>query len=124
KVDSNGRPIVSRPELQLECVQGCQRLSYCRADQRFGGSLFPGPPPQEAWDAILYYYCSKCRNPVKSFAIRILGQDTTLRAVAFVDAAKLGEWPPFSFRTPSKVTSLIGPDRELFLKGRKAESEG
>jgi hypothetical protein len=38
--------------------------------------------------------------------------------------SKIGEWPSFSFLTPSRVNSLIGPDRELFFKGRRAESEG
>lgn len=37
---------------------------------------------------------------------------------------RVTEWPDFSFRTPAKVTSVIGPDRDLFLKGRKAESVG
>jgi hypothetical protein len=41
-----------------------------------------------------------------------------------VDAVKLGEWPAFSPRTPSRVMSIVGQDRELFLKGRRAELEG
>ncbi|HEY7327882.1 MAG TPA: hypothetical protein VH592_09595 [Gemmataceae bacterium] len=88
------------------------------------GSLFPGPPPLQAWDAILYYQCRRCQNPIKSFAIRILGHPNTLLSVPFVDVSKLGEWPPFSFNTPPRVNSLIGPDRELFFKGRRAECEG
>ncbi len=37
---------------------------------------------------------------------------------------KLGEIPPFGPPTPSRVISLIGPDREIFLKGRRAEIDG
>src|SRR5262249_53009304 len=37
---------------------------------------------------------------------------------------KMGEWPRFSLRTPSKLMSIIGPDRELFIKGRRAEIDG
>jgi hypothetical protein len=40
------------------------------------------------------------------------------------DVAKLGEWPTFSPPVPTRVNSLIGPDRELFFKGMKAEREG
>jgi hypothetical protein len=37
---------------------------------------------------------------------------------------KLGELPLFGPPTPSRVISLIGPDRKIFLKGRRAEIQG
>ena len=37
---------------------------------------------------------------------------------------KLGEVPPFGPPIPARVISLVGPDRELFLKGRRAELRG
>jgi len=37
---------------------------------------------------------------------------------------KLGESPEFGPPTPSRVIKLIGPDRELFLKGRRSENQG
>jgi hypothetical protein len=37
---------------------------------------------------------------------------------------KFGEWPPFGPSTPARFVSLIGPDRDLFLKGRRSESQG
>ncbi len=37
---------------------------------------------------------------------------------------KLGEHPTFGPILPSKLIALIGPDRELFLKGRRCESQG
>jgi hypothetical protein len=37
---------------------------------------------------------------------------------------KIGELPAFGPPTPSRVISMIGPDRELFLKGRRAENQG
>jgi hypothetical protein len=61
---------------------------------------------------------------VKSYAIRVQGDESTLRSLPTADMAKLTEWPAFSFLTPSRVNSLIGPDRELFFKGRKAEADG
>jgi hypothetical protein len=37
---------------------------------------------------------------------------------------KFGEWPPFGPPTPARVIKLIGPDRELFLSGRRSEIQG
>jgi len=39
-------------------------------------------------------------------------------------AIKFGEIPAFGPPVPSKVISLIGPDRELFLRGRRSENQG
>jgi hypothetical protein len=36
---------------------------------------------------------------------------------------KMGELPPFGPYTPPKLISLIGPDRDMFLKGRRAEAQ-
>jgi hypothetical protein len=121
---SSGRPNVAVPELQIYCDGPCQAVSYCAGKARAGGQLFPSPGPLQARDYILFYSCCKCQTPVKSYAVRVLGEESWLLQMMTADVAKLGEWPPFSFRTPSKVTSLVGPDRELFFKGRRAESEG
>jgi hypothetical protein len=37
---------------------------------------------------------------------------------------KFGEDPPFGPPTPARVITLIGPDREYYLKGRRAENQG
>jgi len=37
---------------------------------------------------------------------------------------KYGEFPPFGPPTPARLIKLIGPDRELFLKGRRCENQG
>jgi hypothetical protein len=39
-------------------------------------------------------------------------------------AFKFGEFPAFGPPTPSRVISLIGPQKDLFLKGRRAENQG
>jgi hypothetical protein len=43
---------------------------------------------------------------------------------AYAEILKLGEDPPFGPRVPPRVISLIGPDREAFLKGRRSENQG
>ncbi len=37
---------------------------------------------------------------------------------------KFGELPLYGPPTPSKLIKLIGPDREIFLKGRRCENQG
>jgi hypothetical protein len=37
---------------------------------------------------------------------------------------KLGELPVYGPPTPSRLISLIGPDRDIFLKGRRCENQG
>jgi hypothetical protein len=122
---TDGRPKIVAPELQLHCDGKCQGVSYCAGHVRATGLLFPSrTPPDEVRDGILFYSCQKCLTPVKSYAIRLLSNESILCSLRFHEVAKLGEWPPFSFLTPPRVNSLVGPDRELFFKGRKAESEG
>lgn len=39
-------------------------------------------------------------------------------------AIKLGEFPSFGPPIPLRVITLIGPDREMFIRGRRAEDQG
>lgn len=124
EASTNNRPKFSTPELQLYCdTGGCEGPSWCKGVARTVGLLFPAPQHSEVWDGLLVYTCKRCNRELKTYAVRFLG------SLCFPDEhlsefAKMGEWPPFSFRTPSKVISLVGPDKELFLRGRKAEAGG
>jgi len=72
------------------------------------------------WAAeILQYRCRHCKIKWKGFAIRFAPVSANQAR-----AVKIGEYPPFGPPTPSRVISLIGPDRDLFLKGRHAENRG
>lgn len=37
---------------------------------------------------------------------------------------KFGENPPFGPPTPTRVISLVGPEKDYYLKGRRAENQG
>lgn len=112
---------VSVPDLQLQCEGSCQYLSYCRGVQKSTGKFFAGigdeshGRPPTPCDTALWYSCEKCGKPVKSYIVRFWSMN---------DVQKIAEWPTFAPRTPSKVMSLVGPDRDLFLKGRRAEIDG
>jgi hypothetical protein len=135
---ARGFPSISLPELLLYCDGECKVNSYCRGEVRASGKLFGGidrvvlarvavavePTQNIPWDAILGYCCEKCGRLIKTYSVRFLSIAPSPEARFPVDVQKISEWPAFSPRTPSKLTTLIGPDRDLFLKGRQAESDG
>ncbi len=106
---------ISTPHIQL----------YCDSDQCSGIRTFDDEKGYDAPQAgqgdfvFLYYTCRNCRKNVKVYALYVRGTKT-----ASGTAQKLGEFPPFGPHTPSRLITLIGKDRELFLQGRRAESRG
>jgi hypothetical protein len=69
-------------------------------------------------NASVTYVCKHCDTTTKTFALAVTVNDR------IATVAKIGELPPFGPHTPPRVISLIGPDRETFLKGRRSESQG
>jgi len=126
-VEPNG-PKLYVPELELHCHRNCNGPSFASGVVRAAGTFF-GFDQQftgndRRYDFIICYTCRKCQQEVKSYAVRIVpyGQDEFF--LPYVTMIKMGEWPAFSPPTPSRLISMIGPDRELFLKGRQAELQG
>lgn len=116
KSSTGGGPYVSEPDIQLHCESekcGGVRTFYCTS-----GNVFL----EQDKDNYVYlrYVCRNCRYiaTVRIFALFVRGNGKT----GLVQ--KLGENPPFGPPTPSRVIKLVGPDRELFLKGRRAELHG
>jgi hypothetical protein len=70
-------------------------------------------------NVFLFYRCRNCQDATKTFAVALLWTGG-----ATGKALKLGEDPPFGPHTPARVISLIGPDKELYLQGRRSESRG
>jgi len=66
------------------------------------------------------YACRNCNKSFKTFALWVSHDETGLAG----SAMKYGEWPLFGPPTPSRLVSLVGPDRDAFLKGRRAENQG
>ena len=137
--ESHQRAVIVRlPEIQLHCDGQCQRIAYCKGTTSVQGKLFGGLDQTESlpnsgslpvtrnlpYDAVLSYACEQCGRVVKSYAVRFWSLASSLQEITLVDVQKIAEWPPFLPRTPGKVISLVGPDRDLFLKGRRAEIEG
>jgi hypothetical protein len=68
----------------------------------------------------LHFRCRNCRKQQKIYAVAVKQKAGDAVGIA----VKFGESPTFGPHTPPRVISLIGPDRELFLKGRRAENRG
>ncbi len=111
---SSGHTILQTPELQLHCdseICNGVRVFQCH-EERYVST---------GWEfEFMTYLCKNCGKTQRTFALAVLpdGTKNTGRVI------KLGEVPPFGPPTPSRVMKLVGEDRELFLKGRRAELRG
>jgi hypothetical protein len=106
----------SIPDIRLHCASdNCGGIRTFHSSNRIYVSF-------EAWvNGFLTYICRNCEETQKLFAVSVnqSGKDGTTAW-----ALKLGENPPFGPPTPARVVTLIGPDRDVFLRGRRAENHG
>lgn len=108
---------LATPDIQLHCgSEACNRTLFFR---RVGSQ----PPELEAgkWQYLyVNYRCSNCQESNKTFSLAVELEEGSCNGRAY----KFGELPEYGPPTPSRLIKLIGPDRELFLKGRRCENQG
>jgi len=106
-----------KPELTLLCEhddrQGMRFFEYSGST----GALYNVNKRNELF---LEYQCKNCEVTKKSFSLLTFklyqgGQGLVV---------KLGEWPPFGPKTPTRLLRLLGSDKDIFLRGRRAECHG
>jgi hypothetical protein len=73
------------------------------------------------YDVFVEYWCRNCQYKKKTFALRVTRPDTSSLGGT---AIKFGEIPAFGPPVPTRLVSLVGPDRDAFLRGRRAENQG
>ncbi len=110
---------INAPELRLHCLHElCNGVRFFRCIDL--------PVDRKSLDhrtinLYVKYQCSNCKETLKVYAlaakIDIIGK---LHGVCY----KLGEFPPYGPPVPSRLIKLIGPDRDIFLKGRRCENQG
>lgn len=106
---------VKKPDLQLYCdADLCEGIRFFEAERN---EECPGLGSVQFF---LNYHCRNCNSSSKAFAVEALIRGPGLGATV----VKVGEHPPFGPSTPARLISMIGPDRDVFLKGRRAESQG
>lgn len=112
--DRLGVPQMRIPEIELHCAQ-CNGLRFF-ASANSGIHLGELSPV----DTYLYYTCRNCRRTLKKFSIGA-GYDKDAKKWSVF---KYGEEPAFGPPTPARAITLIGADRDQFLKGRRCENQG
>ncbi len=115
-----GAPAISTinsPQIRLWCDHtACNGPRFFRiASDLFNLRL------DDARNVYLIYVCSNCRTASKIFSISAkLENPEDMSGACY----KFGELPEYGPPVPSRLISLIGPDRTLFLKGRRCENQG
>lgn len=107
---------LTTPEIQLHCDNdACNGIRYFRCENRGNGLSTESYKYQ-----FLTYRCRNCQKTTKTFAVAAMLSENEKDG----NILKFGEWPPFGPPTPSRMIKLIGPDRDLFLTGRRSENQG
>lgn len=106
------------PEIQLHCDNdNCHGTRFFRCTSGEGQVL--------SATGYRYFYmtyqCSNCQENDKTFS---LAAKVDKEGSATGEVYKFGELPTYGPPTPARLIKLIGPDREIFLKGRRCENQG
>ncbi|MAG81638.1 MULTISPECIES: hypothetical protein [unclassified Limnobacter] len=109
--------VLFTPEIQLHCPSdSCNGIRFFRRTN----SSVPDIPDDTFHFLYLSYVCSNCRKTEKTFS---LAAQRDVKAISG-KCYKFGELPEYGPPTAARLIKLIGPDRELFLKGRRCENQG
>ncbi|MBP3985730.1 hypothetical protein J5837_15070 [Pseudoxanthomonas helianthi] len=99
------------PKIRIHCSS-----EQCGGIRTFSSSSRITIHGNTSTSEFIHYSCQNCNRTYKTYAARLkLGEDA---------AFKFGEDPSFGPPTPARAMTLIGGDRDLFLKGRRCELQG
>lgn len=115
RVNGNGAPMVQLPDITL----------YCTEEPCKGPRLFSSRSPfkfdlEYVANRFVEYTCRNCGEGSKTFALMASFSDDLFKPIVL---QKYGELPAFGPPTPARVTTLLGSERDYYLKGRRAESQ-
>lgn len=105
------------PDIQLHCSHdSCNGMRFFRISGRNGEDV-----PEDDWHFFYATYrCSNCQEVEKTFSLAARRDEGLESGQCY----KFGELPGYGPPTSARLTKLIGPDRDLFLKGRRCENQG
>ncbi len=117
RASTQGTRTLKTGDIRLHCDHAsCGGVRIFRIMDRSTHAFISNKP----LEILITYTCSNCLSNSKTFALSMALYGDELNGTVF----KIGEIPPFGPPLPARICSLIGPDRELFFKGRRAESQG
>jgi hypothetical protein len=111
------------PEIELYC-DSCNGTRFFKpTDDLVAERLF--------YEGVTYYECKNCNFEFKKYALLLsLDKEDTLHQYLkdvvrkTGTAFKYGEDPAFGPHLPPQLVTLVRPQRDLFFKGRRCESQG
>lgn len=107
---------LTKPEIQLHCPDdNCNGTRFFRCTTQRSISV-----SEDFSFEYISYICSNCRKTEKTFSLAVKRKGVDGSGSCY----KFGELPIYGPPTPSKLIKLIGPDRDIFLKGRRCENQG
>ncbi len=112
------KDIMRTPEIQLHCThESCNGVRFFRCISGKEELL------NEKKYKFFYvtYRCSNCRETIKIYSLAAKIDES---GKPTGECYKFGEKPTYGPPTPARLIKLIGPDRDLFLKGRRCENQG
>ena len=117
---------INTPELELHCLHDlCNGVRFFRCTGVFSstGTILGGNNLKESNVNYLHvtYQCANCQKTEKVYSLAaVLSALEQPHGMCY----KLGEFPRYGPPVPSRLIKLIGPDRDIFLKGRNCENQG
>lgn len=111
------------PDLQLHCDnEKCNgiRLFECGTNPLSDNIFEIGDNDSYFDHCYIEYLCQNCKETSKGFFLILFFEEKDIEKVSVI---KVGEFPFYGPSIPSRLIKIIGRDRELFLKGRKCESQ-
>lgn len=73
---------------------------------------------------VIIYVCKNCNESQKMYTFKSIKiEEDQIREFIPGRIQKLGEYPPFGDSIPTKVMTLVGKERDFFLKGRRCENQ-
>jgi hypothetical protein len=118
--DYLGAVLIPFPDLQLHCDHpNCGGLRTYRPRSSDDKRLKVYVADDDWSFKYVTYVCGNCGVQTRTFSIA-----AQYNAEGVGRLYKFGELPAFGPKTSARLISLIGPDRDLFLRGRRCESHG
>lgn len=103
------------PVLELHCT-----TEKCNGIRFFETQRSKTLSPNSIEEDFINYTCKNCEKVTKTYALRSFLSKDGLTGELF----KFGEVPAFGPPTAARLITLVGGEREYYLKGRRAENQG
>ena len=114
-----GRIYNNYPNIEIECPI-CKGKRFFSVENS-GTSLHNMDNTESK---LIIYTCKNCNEAQKVYSLRSIKiEEENKNEHVPGKIQKLGEYPPFGDSIPTKVMTLVGKERDFFLKGRRCENQ-